>query len=70
MRGFILLALIISYVQPALALDQQKILASLQSVVMIRGYTDKGGVSYGSGVVVGENKVITNCHIFRSTRQP
>jgi len=70
MRVFILLTLILSYIQPALALDQQKILGSLQSVVMIRGYNDKGGVSYGSGVVVGENKVITNCHIFRSTKQP
>ena len=70
MRGFILLTLLLSYIQPALALDQQKILQSLQSVVMIRGYNDKGGVSYGSGVVVGENKVITNCHIFRSTKQP
>ena len=70
MRGFILLTLLLSHVQPALALDQQKILHSLQSVVMIRGYNDKGGVSYGSGVVVGENKVITNCHIFRSTKQP
>lgn len=70
MRGFILLVLTLSYVQPVLALDQQKVLASLQSVVMIRGYNDKGGVSYGSGVVVGENKVITNCHIFRNTKQP
>lgn len=70
MRGFILLAAFFSYLQPALALDQQKILQSLQSVVMIRGYTDKGGVAYGSGVVVSENKVITNCHVFRSTKQP
>ncbi|WP_047549400.1 S1 family peptidase [Methylotenera sp. G11] len=70
MRGFILLLLMLSYLQPALAFDQQKILASLQSVVMIRGYNDKGGVSYGSGVVVSNNKVITNCHIFRSTKQP
>lgn len=70
MRGFILLAALMSFIQTASALDQQKVLASLQSVVMIRGYTDNGGVSYGSGVVVGENKVITNCHIFRSTKQP
>ena len=70
MRGFILLLLMITCAQPALALDQQKILESLQSVVMIRGYNDKGGVSYGSGVVVDENKVITNCHIFRSTKKP
>lgn len=70
MRGFILLAVLLSYVQTASALDQQKVLASLQSVVMIRGYTESGGVSYGSGVVVGTGKVITNCHIFRSTKQP
>lgn len=70
MRGFILLAALLCYVQSASALDQQKVLASLQSVVMIRGYTESGGVSYGSGVVVGEHKVITNCHIFRSTKQP
>jgi len=70
MRNFILLAILYGYLQPALALDQAKILQSLQSVVMIRGYNANGGVSYGSGVVVAENKVITNCHIFRSTKQP
>jgi len=70
MRGLILLSVLISYMQPALALDQAKILKSLQSVVMIRGYNDNGGLAYGSGVVVGENKVITNCHIFRTTKRP
>jgi hypothetical protein len=59
-----------SQVQPAFALDQEKILKSLQSVVMIRGYNDKGGLSYGSGVVVAKDTVITNCHIFRSTKEP
>ncbi|MDP3743311.1 MAG: trypsin-like peptidase domain-containing protein [Methylotenera sp.] len=70
MRGFILLAVLLSYIQPALALDQAKILKSLQSVVMIRGYNANGGLAYGSGVVGAENKVITNCHIFRSTKEP
>jgi hypothetical protein len=56
--------------QPANAVDQQKVLAAMQTVVMVRGYTDKGGLSYGSGVMVGDNKVMTNCHIFRSTKQP
>lgn len=70
MRGLILLAVILGYMQPALALDQAKILQSLQSVVMIRGYNANGGLAYGSGVVVGQNKVITNCHIFRTTKQP
>jgi serine protease Do len=70
MRGFILLAVLLSYIQPALALDQEKVLHALQAVVMIRGYTETGGVSYGSGVVVAQNKVITNCHIFRKTKHP
>lgn len=70
MPRFILLAVLLSMSQSAFALDQQKILSALQTVVMVRGYNDTGGLSYGSGVVVGENKVITNCHIFRSTKQP
>ena len=57
-------------IEPALALDQAKILKSLQSVVMIRGYTNSGGLAYGSGVVVAKDTVITNCHIFRSTKEP
>jgi hypothetical protein len=70
MRRFILLAALISFAQTSLALDQAKVLKSLQSVVMIRGYNSSGGLAYGSGVVVAENKVITNCHIFRSTKSP
>jgi tetratricopeptide (TPR) repeat protein len=70
MRRFILLAALMSFAQLASALDQAKILKSLQSVVMIRGYNSSGGLAYGSGVVVAENKVITNCHIFRSTKSP
>lgn len=70
MPRFILLAALLSMTQQAFALDQQKILSAMQTVVMVRGYNDTGGLSYGSGVVVGENKVMTNCHIFRSTKQP
>lgn len=70
MRRFILLTMLLAITKPALAIDQQKILAAMQTVVMVRGYNDAGGLSYGSGVVVGENKVMTNCHIFRSTKQP
>ncbi|MDO9205907.1 MAG: trypsin-like peptidase domain-containing protein [Methylotenera sp.] len=70
MPRFILFAALLSIAQNALALDQQKILSALQTVVMIRGYNDTGGLSYGSGVVVSENKVMTNCHIFRNTKQP
>ena len=70
MRRFALLVVLISQAAPALALEQEKILKALQSVVMIRGYNASGGLSYGSGVVVAKNSVITNCHIFRSTKEP
>lgn len=68
-RLLVLIALLTS-AQNVLAIDQQKVLSALQTVVMLRGYNETGGLSYGSGVVVGQNKVITNCHIFRSTKQP
>ncbi|PKO46402.1 MAG: serine protease [Betaproteobacteria bacterium HGW-Betaproteobacteria-22] len=70
MRATLLLIITLGYISPALALDQAKILKSLQSVVMIRGYNSNGGLAYGSGVVIAKNKVITNCHIFRTTKQP
>ncbi|MEO6118398.1 MAG: trypsin-like peptidase domain-containing protein [Methylotenera sp.] len=75
MRGYILFAVLLSTAllgtaQVASATDQSKILTAMQSVVMVRGYNASGGLSYGSGVVVGDNKVLTNCHIFRSTKQP
>lgn len=56
--------------QPVYAANQEKILKATQSVVMIRGYNANGGLAYGSGVVVEKDKVITNCHIFRSTKEP
>ena len=75
MRSFILFAAFVSFiqitfVQPAFAIDQSKILHAMQSVVMVRGYNASGGLSYGSGVMVGDNKVLSNCHVFRSTKQP
>ena len=70
MRGFILFAALLAVIQPAVATDQSKILHAMQSVIMVRGYNASGGLSYGSGVMVGDNKVMTNCHIFRSTKQP
>ncbi|MSP86690.1 MAG: tetratricopeptide repeat protein [Methylotenera sp.] len=70
MRKFVLILALLNMPKPALAIDQQKVLAAMQAVVMVRGYGDKGGLAYGSGVVVADNKVMTNCHIFRSTKQP
>ena len=70
MRSLLLLAALISYIQPSFALDQAKIFHAMQSVVMVRGYNASGGLSYGSGVIVAKDKVISNCHIFRNTKQP
>lgn len=54
----------------AWALKQDQLMGSFLSVVMIRGYNEVGGLAFGSGVVVGENQVITNCHVLRRTKQP
>lgn len=69
MRYFLILASLLATIQPAFA-DDQKLLEAYYSVVMIRGYNATGGLSYGSGVVVGKDKVITNCHVFRATKEP
>jgi len=37
---------------------------------MIRGHNPDGSLAYGSGVVVEPKKVLTNCHIFRQTKEP
>ena len=65
-----LIAAIVATIQPAFALDKQKMLDAYFSVVLVRGFNASGGLAYGSGVVVGSNKVITNCHVLRSTKQP
>lgn len=65
---FLLFSLFMS--ATAFAIDYQKIAQATSSVVMIRGYNEDGGLAYGSGVVVDHNKVVSNCHVFRTTRQP
>jgi len=67
MRRFLLAASCLILTQNALAFDQQSLMKVFFSVVLVRGYDHAGGLAYGSGVVVGENKVVTNCHVLRST---
>ena len=69
MRFLILATALLAASQAACA-DDQKLLDAYYSVVMIRGYAANGGLSYGSGVVVSKDKVITNCHVFRATKEP
>ena len=52
------------------AYDQAALMHAFNSVVMVRGYQDNGSLGYGSGVVVGENQVITNCHVLRGSKKP
>ncbi len=56
--------------QVSYAMDKQKMLDAYFGIVLIRGHNNSGGLAYGSGVVVGKDKVITNCHVFRSTKEP
>lgn len=65
----LLLASLLLLPQFALAFDQQSLMKVFFSVVLVRGYDADGGLAYGSGVVVGENKVATNCHVLRKTTQ-
>ena len=74
MRSFLitsalLISLLLSSVN-SLAMDKSALIQSYFSVVMIRGYNTDGGLAYGSGVVIGKDKVVTNCHVLRSTKQP
>ena len=61
---------IFGFVNTAEAFDRAKLFDAYLSVVMVRGYNTNGGLAYGSGVVVADNKVITNCHVLRATKQP
>ena len=70
MRVFILTAALLAAIQPAFAFDKTKLYAAYTSIVLIRGHNATGGLAYGSGVVVGKDKVLTNCHVFRSTKEP
>lgn len=51
------------------AFDQQSLMRVFFSIVLVRGYNPDGSLAYGSGIVVGDNKVVTNCHVLRKTNQ-
>ncbi len=70
MRYLLLFLTLFSLLPSAYAFDKQKMLSPFFSTVLVRGYKADGGLAYGSGVVVGDKKVLTNCHVFRETKQP
>ena len=51
------------------ALERDKLEQARRSVVVVRGYQKAGELSYGSGVVIAHNQVVTNCHVLREARQ-
>jgi serine protease Do len=63
----ILMAVLLS--PAANAFDQQSMMRVFFSIVLVRGYNQDGSLAYGSGVVIGDNKVVTNCHVLRKTNQ-
>ena len=70
-KFFVFISLSFSfYSSNVLALNKDQLMNSFLSVVMIRGYNEAGGLAFGSGVVVGDNQVVTNCHVIRRTKQP
>lgn len=70
MRVLIVTAALLVAIQPVSAFDKAKLYEAYTSIVLIRGHNATGGLAYGSGVVVGKDKVLTNCHVFRSTKEP
>jgi serine protease Do len=70
MRYLFLFLALLSSAPAVYAFDKQKMLESFFSTVMVRGYKADGSLAFGSGVVVGDNKVLTNCHTLRQTKQP
>lgn len=70
MKKISILLLLLSISHTSYSYDKAKLMDAWVSVVMIRGYTDNGSLAYGSGVIVGENEIITNCHVLRNTKKP
>ena len=55
-------------VPPALAIERADFIALSASVLKIEVSRQQGGYSLGSGVVVAQQRVVTNCHVTRDAR--
>ncbi|MEZ0232841.1 MAG: trypsin-like peptidase domain-containing protein [Methylophilaceae bacterium] len=70
MRKLILLLAMLTYIPASYAFDRAKLFDSFFSIVLVRGYNHDGSLAYGSGVIIAPNKVLTNCHVLRQTKEP
>lgn len=50
---------------PAQAIDRAALLKVAPSVLKIEAVTEQGQLQLGSGVIVGRDRVVTNCHVTR-----
>lgn len=50
---------------PAWAVDREQFIALSASVLKVEVIRQQGGYSLGSGVVVDDQKIVTNCHVTR-----
>jgi serine protease Do len=69
MHRILALVLAVLLSPAANAFDQQSLMRVFFSIVLVRGYNPDGSLAYGSGVVVGPDKVVTNCHVLRKTNR-
>lgn len=51
------------------ALDRASFVALGASMLRVEALRERGGYALGSGVTVGADKVVTNCHVTREARQ-
>lgn len=69
LSSMLFLSLLSGLLPAAHAYDRQKLMSSLFSTVLVRGFKPDGSLAYGTGVVVAENRILTNCHVLRQTQQ-
>lgn len=67
-RAAVGLAIAALWASDAAALDRAKLIQLSASVLKIEVIRQQGGYSLGSGVVVADQKVVTNCHVTREAR--
>ena len=70
MKKIIYFIIVSFFYHSAFAYDRAKLMDAWVANVMIRGYADDGSLAYGSGVIIGDNEVVTNCHVLRKTKKP